>query len=522
MKQPPGARGAAQITLRPGDGSRSNPAVSGHLCWRPARDPERSGSEAATEPARPADARDGRRRLHRVGGHPPPVVAGRAGSGAARPARRRGRPAPGRHRRRSWARSTTCRPSARSSRGRRPSSTWRGRRPSPPRSASRSSTPGSTSSAPRRCWRPAGAAACAGSSTCRRRSSTAGPSATRWGRTSARGPDRRTASPSSARRRSCTSLAPVLGIEAVVLRPFSVYGPGAPSRSLVGTLLDQALHGEAVVLGDLRPVRDYCFVDDVAEAVARACSRPIPRPVCGVQRRIGTGTVGGRPGTAGARRRRPGPADPLGRPATARPAATSRRSSPTSAGSSASSAGARRPRCRTAWRGPPSRSARARSAIPDRVLVTGAQGFLGPPPRVRDGSRRDRRRPDPGRRQVRAARRDVHVRPPVGRAARSGAAACGGREPPRPTRGTDTSPSTWAIPTASPALLRSFRPDVIVHGASALRDDPWPALFRSNVQTRDHDRSRPSARRPLPAPRRRARLERIGVRGEGSGPSAAR
>jgi GDP-4-dehydro-6-deoxy-D-mannose reductase len=33
------------------------------------------------------------------------------------------------------------------------------------------------------------------------------------------------------------------------------------------------------------------------------------------------------------------------------------------------------------------------------------------------------------------------------------------------------------------ALLRSFRPDVIVHGASALRDDPWPELLRSNVQT---------------------------------------
>ena len=32
-------------------------------------------------------------------------------------------------------------------------------------------------------------------------------------------------------------------------------------------------------------------------------------------------------------------------------------------------------------------------------------------------------------------------------------------------------------------VLRSFRPDVIVHGASALRDDPWPALFRSNVQS---------------------------------------
>lgn len=33
------------------------------------------------------------------------------------------------------------------------------------------------------------------------------------------------------------------------------------------------------------------------------------------------------------------------------------------------------------------------------------------------------------------------------------------------------------------AMLRGFRPTVIVHGASALRDDPWQALFHSNVQS---------------------------------------
>ncbi len=38
-------------------------------------------------------------------------------------------------------------------------------------------------------------------------------------------------------------------------------------------------------------------------------------------------------------------------------------------------------------------------------------------------------------------------------------------------------------PDGVAGVLRSFRPDVIVHGASALRDDPWPALFRSNVQS---------------------------------------
>jgi UDP-glucose 4-epimerase len=86
------------------------------------------------------------------------------------------------------------------------------------------------------------------------------------------------------------SLAPVLGLEAVILRPFSVYGPGAPGRSLVGTLLDQALHRDGIDLADLRPVRDYVFVDDVAEAVARACTQRVVEPVGVYNVGSGTGT----------------------------------------------------------------------------------------------------------------------------------------------------------------------------------------------------------------------------------------
>jgi nucleoside-diphosphate-sugar epimerase len=87
------------------------------------------------------------------------------------------------------------------------------------------------------------------------------------------------------------SFASVLGIQVVILRPFSVYGPGAPGRSLVGTLLDQALHRNTVVLADLRPVRDYCFVDDVAGAIVRACSRPMTTPVALFNVGTGMGTA---------------------------------------------------------------------------------------------------------------------------------------------------------------------------------------------------------------------------------------
>jgi nucleoside-diphosphate-sugar epimerase len=65
------------------------------------------------------------------------------------------------------------------------------------------------------------------------------------------------------------------GISSVILRPFSVYGAGAPSHGVVRTILRMAQFEDMVVLRDLAPVRDYCFVDDVADAIARACTAPV-------------------------------------------------------------------------------------------------------------------------------------------------------------------------------------------------------------------------------------------------------
>jgi len=61
------------------------------------------------------------------------------------------------------------------------------------------------------------------------------------------------------------------GLSAIVLRPFSIFGPNPTSESLFGTILSMAKQG-CIRLHDLRPVRDYCYVDDVAVAVSRACS----------------------------------------------------------------------------------------------------------------------------------------------------------------------------------------------------------------------------------------------------------
>jgi nucleoside-diphosphate-sugar epimerase len=61
------------------------------------------------------------------------------------------------------------------------------------------------------------------------------------------------------------------GLNAVVLRPFSIYGPGASPDSLVASIVRLCREGRPVALRDLRPVRDYCFVADFADVVVQAC-----------------------------------------------------------------------------------------------------------------------------------------------------------------------------------------------------------------------------------------------------------
>ena len=63
---------------------------------------------------------------------------------------------------------------------------------------------------------------------------------------------------------------PATGIAAIVLRPFSVYGPRSPERSLVGRLARAAVGDGPVRVAALRPIRDYVHVDDVSAAVATA------------------------------------------------------------------------------------------------------------------------------------------------------------------------------------------------------------------------------------------------------------
>jgi nucleoside-diphosphate-sugar epimerase len=69
------------------------------------------------------------------------------------------------------------------------------------------------------------------------------------------------------------------GLEVAILRPFSIYGPGVSRYSLLWTILEQARARTEITLADLKPVRDYCFVDDLAEAAVRAALAPIESPL---------------------------------------------------------------------------------------------------------------------------------------------------------------------------------------------------------------------------------------------------
>lgn len=64
------------------------------------------------------------------------------------------------------------------------------------------------------------------------------------------------------------------GLSAVILRPFSIYGAHPAPGSLLATIIATAECG-CVRVHDLEPIRDYCYVDDLAAAVLQAISLPL-------------------------------------------------------------------------------------------------------------------------------------------------------------------------------------------------------------------------------------------------------
>ena len=72
------------------------------------------------------------------------------------------------------------------------------------------------------------------------------------------------------------AFARAFGLQVIILRPFSVYGPGLSPSSLIGKTLRMAQFEDSVVLNDLRPIRDYGYVEDLVDAVLRSCTTAVP------------------------------------------------------------------------------------------------------------------------------------------------------------------------------------------------------------------------------------------------------
>jgi nucleoside-diphosphate-sugar epimerase len=62
--------------------------------------------------------------------------------------------------------------------------------------------------------------------------------------------------------------------DALILRPFSIYGLRSPARSVVGSIVRQAFTGTEIRVFDPRPIRDYCYVGDLVACVLAACAAP--------------------------------------------------------------------------------------------------------------------------------------------------------------------------------------------------------------------------------------------------------
>lgn len=70
----------------------------------------------------------------------------------------------------------------------------------------------------------------------------------------------------------CAFHAEQFGVPTVVIRPFNVFGVGQSKLFLIPSLIEQALFSTEIVVRDLRPKRDYVYIDDLVDAIMKASS----------------------------------------------------------------------------------------------------------------------------------------------------------------------------------------------------------------------------------------------------------
>lgn len=64
------------------------------------------------------------------------------------------------------------------------------------------------------------------------------------------------------------------GLPVVTVRPFNTFGPRQSARAVIPTIITQALKGETIRLGSLRPTRDLNFVANTVDGFLLAASTP--------------------------------------------------------------------------------------------------------------------------------------------------------------------------------------------------------------------------------------------------------
>jgi nucleoside-diphosphate-sugar epimerase len=70
------------------------------------------------------------------------------------------------------------------------------------------------------------------------------------------------------------------GTPVVTLRPFNTFGPRQSMRAVIPTVIGQVAAGErTITLGDLRPTRDFTFVEDTARAFLAVGTAPADQVV---------------------------------------------------------------------------------------------------------------------------------------------------------------------------------------------------------------------------------------------------
>ena len=70
----------------------------------------------------------------------------------------------------------------------------------------------------------------------------------------------------------CEFYAKYFGVKIVVIRGFNIYGPDQSQDFLIPRIVDQVLNGQEIVVEDVKPKRDFVFIDDFIKALLMTLS----------------------------------------------------------------------------------------------------------------------------------------------------------------------------------------------------------------------------------------------------------